>query len=742
MQFTERLPIQKIEYLNQMSIDEFSSYVPDMTKRELAKLYQTLKTVCRQHIKAKGEVTRLYSIADRTPLECGGRIFCGNSIQGMTKIFRGFLCQGIATDIDMANCHPTILSYICKQNSISFMQLNTYIEHREEILKEFPNREEAKKAFLKSLNDDKLSRLKNKTPFFEAFDKEIKHLQKKIIALPQFKEIVEMPSMKKYNLTGSKINRIMCYYEDQILKSAITHLQTKCGFEVMAPFFDGCLIYGDHYSNTQILADLTDVIEKLFPGLNMKWTFKDHDLSIQMPPEFKASTKKKDELKSYEIVKSQFEETHTKIINRSIFLKQEFSANNNVHTFSIDKLKTSYGHLKYETYDEETEKVEKCGFITRWLQDEYMSTKKDTGVYPNEDLCPDNMFNLWVPFAMENVSEWTHKEEELQMVRKHILILCGNDQLVADYFEAWLGQMIAYPETKSTFPVIISAQGSGKGSFLQLIEKMLGTSKILETTTPSRDVWGDFNSPMATSFFVCLNELSKKETTECDHRIKGLITDKSLTINTKGIQQYTINSYHRFIGFTNNSEGGINTTRGDRRKWIVRASDELVNNHSYFKKFYEMIENENVIKTCYEYFKNLPNLENFTHIPLPTTDYQQDLKENNSSPIERWIVQYSESWGENPSDLIKVKAYSAFDDYKSWAKHYSPGYEISATLFGTRLKQLNIDGISKGRSKTGNVYMFKVPEVRAWLTSNVYVEEIDEAYNIEEPDCDGVCLLG
>lgn len=739
MQFTERLPLQKIEYLNQMLIEEFTTYVPNMTKKDLLKLFKTLKTVCKQHIKAKGEVTRLYAITERTPLECGGRVFCGNSIQGMTKVFRGFLCRdGHGTDVDMANCHPTILAYICKMNGISCHQLNSYIEHREEILNEFPNRDEAKKAFLKALNDDKISRIQNKTPFFEAFDKEMKIIQKQVVAIPQFKGIVEMPSTKKYNMTGSQINRIMCYFEDKILKRAITYLQTECQKEVMAPFFDGCLVYGDHYNNAEMLNRITDIIEKEFPDLNMKWTYKPHDETIQMPADFQASAKKIAELKSYESVKTKFEETHTKIINRSVFLKRDASGGLNV--FSMDKLKTSYGHMKYEIYDEDTEKVDKCGFITRWLQDEFMNTKDDTGVYPNEELCPSNIYNLWIPFAMEDVMEWTHQDEALAIVRNHILILCGNDPAVAEYFESWLGQMIAHPETKSTFPVIISGEGSGKGTLLQLIQKMLGKSKILETTTPSRDVWGEFNSPMASCFFVCLNELSKKETSECDHRIKGLVTDTSLTINAKGTQQYSIDSYHRFIAFTNNNEGGVTTVRGDRRKWIVRASDELRGNCKYFEDFYDMLQNENVIKTCYEYFKNLPDLDKFLRMPLPVTERQQDLKEVNSSPIERWVVRYVERWGDDCPDIVKIYATTAFDDYKQWMKANASTYEISSTLFGTRLKQLNIDGIEKGRSRKGNVYMFKVPLVRQWIENNVVFDKIDDAFNIDE-DADEGCML-
>ena len=69
----------------------------------------------------------------------------------------------------------------------------------------------------------------------------------------------------------------------------------------------------------------------------------------------------------------------------------------------------------------------------------------------------------------------------------------------------------------------------------------MGEEKVFESSQPERDVWGDFNSKMANTFLVNLNELSKKETINCEGRIKALITDPSLTINDKGVSKYQIN---------------------------------------------------------------------------------------------------------------------------------------------------------------------------------------------------------
>ena len=72
-------------------------------------------------------------------------------------------------------------------------------------------------------------------------------------------------------------------------------------------------------------------------------------------------------------------------------------------------------------------------------------------------------------------------------------------------------------------------------------------------------MWGDFNGKKSQSFLVNLNELSKSEMVEAEGKFEGLVTDAKLAINKKGVNQYDIISYHRFIIATNIEES-INTT--------------------------------------------------------------------------------------------------------------------------------------------------------------------------------------
>jgi hypothetical protein len=40
------------------------------------------------------------------------------------------------------------------------------------------------------------------------------------------------------------------------------------------------------------------------------------------------------------------------------------------------------------------------------------------------------------------------------------------------------------------------------------------------------------------------------------------------------------------------------------------------------------------MSSCYEYFKSMEEVENFNRLPIPKTEYQNNLKELSVSPIE------------------------------------------------------------------------------------------------------------
>ena len=285
MELIERLPILKIHYLNLMSFKDFKKFCSSSASNEdeRKKQYDILKGFCKGNIKARGEMKRLYSYTQKTPLDVGGRLYCGNSLQGLGKQFRGFLCEDVTTDIDMKNAHPTFAAYLCKLHDIPCPQLSYYISNRDEILAQFGP--DGKELFLKALNDDKLNK-KEKNKIFKDFDKECKDIQKKLSEIEDYKHIVDsVPETKLYNWLGSACNRIFCVYENKILQTLISFLNQR-QIDICSLAFDGLMMYHDYYGDEELLQEITKFIESKWDGLNMKWAFKQHSTDIEMPDEW------------------------------------------------------------------------------------------------------------------------------------------------------------------------------------------------------------------------------------------------------------------------------------------------------------------------------------------------------------------------------------------------------------------------------------------------------------------------
>tara|TARA_R110000796_G_scaffold4086_3_gene15578 strand:+ start:116 stop:2314 length:2199 start_codon:yes stop_codon:yes gene_type:complete len=710
MEFVERFSKTNIEYINSLTYENICCYLnSNNTTQDNKTNYKKIKNFCASHIKANYEIKRLY-VPSKGSIRNEGRLFAGDSIQGLQKNIRGFICKGETTDVDMENAHPKILSYLCKINHVKCANLDYYINNRDKILAEFDDRDYSKKLFLASVNNDKLNR-KEKNKFFKDFDKETKLIQKNLLNMEHYRHfLTEVPTTKKYNFQGSAINKLLCYYENKILQKMVSVFVSK-NIEICSLMFDGLLFYGDYYDNNDLLLDLEKVINTEFTGLDMTLTYKKHSDLIEIPKNWNGENSLeaslKDDPKSFNNMLIKFEKIHAKIINRSNFIK--FDENTNEFLFFNKKsLIESYEHIKTKrviTDKDGMQNIKESCFIKEWLNYENIRYFDDLDIYPPPLVCPKNIFNLWTGFSMDKIDNFINNQEAINLFLDHIKILCGNDDKTYQYIIKWIGQMIQFPAIKTTCPIFISNEGAGKGSLMLLFAKMLGDTKVFETTSPSKHVWGNFNGSMKDTFLVNLNELNKKEFDGSQDYFKALVTDNSILINIKNVKQMKIKSFHRFIITTNNEEP-IPTKKGDRRNVIIRSSDELIGNKEYFSKLYKLLDDIDAVKSVYEYFKTIPDLDDFHKEITPITEYQQELQEMYINPIEIWCKNYIKQNCNN--NILTVKTSELYENFDCYLKQYYPTFKYNNISFSIRFKRLNINGIIHSRKNSGSVVEFDI----------------------------------
>ena len=287
--FTEKPCLRALHFLKHISFNKFKTISAKKCKNEEDRFqcFNKMKHYVKTALDNRGLLLCNYEYSPNTPRTLGGRLFSLNSIQLVACEIRGLLFKH-ATDIDISNCHPCLLLYLCKKNNIPCTYLQEYVENRDSVLSQIsPDRGEAKHIILCAINDSDKNYKVNNNTFFRAFDNEMKNTQQIITAFPEYKPYRDaVPDDKIYNLVGSAINRILCGFENEILQHCIEMIQETTKFEISTLMFDGLMLDGNYYNNPQLLRDLEIYIESLYPGLNLKFTFKKHDDSIIIPDDF------------------------------------------------------------------------------------------------------------------------------------------------------------------------------------------------------------------------------------------------------------------------------------------------------------------------------------------------------------------------------------------------------------------------------------------------------------------------
>lgn len=692
----ERVDINKVSYLLENYNYEAFLTNFDGTQKDAKVMYN--KIIKYLNSKINGEkLVRYNYIKGRTD----GRLFGeANSIQGLPKNVRGFICEGITTDIDMINAHPSILKKLCEEHDIQCPNLCLYINERKKLLNKIAqddsiSYELAKQKVLKATNSNHKINTANK--FLKDYSKEMTKIQKAFMGLPQYDYIKEY-AKKETNFEGSFINHILCIHENIILHSIIDWVETY-DVSIHSYMFDGLMVYDSITEPT--LLDIEQHIAKLTIFDNIKLSIKQHETTFVLPADYIPA-----KLITYEDIKETFEKTNCKVDER--FVKE---LNEEVKIYSRTQFLTLYEDLVYtETLGGKTKK-----FINAWLEDPDKRKYDDFGNYPKKSLCPENCYNLWKPFPVNKITEYKNIDKcikALDYFKEHIKVLCNHDIKVFDFVCLWISQMFQYPEHKSIELIFISEEGVGKGLLLEFFKTIMGGSKrCWETTSPEREVFGHFNGAMKDAFLVCFNEVNKSNFYNINDKKKAIITDNNININIKGVPEFNIASYHRFIAFTNNPEPA---TKNARRDIFIRCSNEKVGDTEYFTEGFNYATDLECCAYIYQFFMKEPTKVKINAVDIPKTDYDEIIEEAQANPIVSFIKDFVIDNNTLPERKIDVD--SLYEKYREYCYSNDISLEsMSKVKFGVRLQFLKGKNIIKERKKVDkkmrNIYVFNIPEL-------------------------------
>lgn len=404
---------------------------------------------------------------------------------------------------------------------------------------------------------------------------------------------------------------------------------------------------------------------------------------------------------TYEQFKLIFERNHFKCRSNSLFYKEEFNEYGifvRLISYSEHGLKVANREFNYYKINSKGTKTLKY-YIDQWFDDRTIRVYNNMDCFPPPLRCPVNIYNTWKPFDVEVLRDLDKDEDGkcivpndeqeyiyngCEFIKNHIRIITGNDPIAYEYFMRWLGFIFKYPAEKCTMPHMVGGMGAGKSELLNFISYMIGESKVVKSTEPDKDVWGHFNGRMSSAYLVILEELTERKTTEYDNIIKELITGNTISINQKGEKPYDIKSFHKFISASNTTT--IKTIKGDRRNFMMMASNELIGNQEYFKQLRKYTKDPKVQQIFHESIINNESLEYFKSDPIPITEYQKTLQNSNRDKFDLYLEHVVRTFIN-----IKIKEFQStelYSDFNNWKEANGYEYKITCTKFIREIKLL------------------------------------------------------
>lgn len=455
-------------------------------------------------------------------------------------------------------------------------------------------------------------------------------------------------------------------------------------------------------------------------GLLVNWLKEDE---VDWKPLLWTKTELKQKEKKAQLSKIKEEKEEHKRKEKEIE-EQEYREWKTLFELTHAKIQEPYTRIIYKnssgewSFGSKSEIKEMCShligyykFIDKWWFDPDIRCFSRVDVYSPSEECPNDVFNLWVNYPCYKTIQDESIMYSCMYVLHHIRILCNHNEEVYNYVINWLAQFIQYPQIKTTGIFFASTQGAGKDSLLHLIRRLIGRNRVYETTRVD-DVFGRFNSVLVNCRLIALNEVDASDTTKYDGSMKMMITEEIIPIEVKSKEIFNMRSFHRIIGFTNQVNYPVQTSSADRRKLIIRSSDEKIGDTAYFNTLYSYLDTDQVIGALFNYFNTL-NVENFNKTRgrhIPKTNYQEIIAENYSNPVEDWIFHHISN-NEEEVDKITLTGKELYISWRNYANDVGIKLEISLQQLGVRLHLLKLKGIEKKHTSKGVVYIFTKKDI-------------------------------
>lgn len=613
---------------------------------------------------------------------CGG-LSAGN----MVREIRHTIFKKKYTDIDIDNCHPVIIRWICNNMKISYNHLNTYIEDREKVFADLmeinPDKDRAFfKSMILSLNNEGLKAYNGIQPtiFIVQYKREMDEIRDTIVAkLYKFKEkvIIQKPD-KKDRINGSTLSNICQFVENQLLMYIVHYLKKKLNqdeFNNIILCFDGLMIPKDSDASVFI-----DDIQKLFKnmGMDLKMSIKNMDSDLNLD-EWDYDSKIK-----YEVLSQKEAKKNKVIVDDMVIIKEQninffndddyywsdfkndFAAQGifkegylciaylvknlpRVCAFVDDKVVTKKSKdTQYEVKSyEKWAKVVLCQFIhegelcdpslQKVISQNFRFFHEFNTISADFSFPRNNReFDISKPYIAKITDDCNLSlVKEFKDLLKELYCSDNEDQL--NYFWDWLTFTVKFPHLKTLVGILmISKQGCGKGFLMDFLCRYIyGSYNTVPNMNGIEQLIGEKNKLIMGKKLVCVNELSSTRDTYSSNsnKVKSLITEQDCVIRPLYCDAFSVKQSTEFIMASNHINSMI-MEESDRRWNVLAVSETHMNDKKFFSELHAKYYNQDFGDALYTTMMNEKLTAKEWYLKtIPKSDKKDEIKNISKSSV-------------------------------------------------------------------------------------------------------------
>jgi hypothetical protein len=202
-------------------------------------------------------------------------------------------------------------------------------------------------------------------------------------------------------------------------------------------------------------------------------------------------------------------------------------------------------------------------FIDRYFDDPNIVKKKHMKYLPPPRECPPDVLNTFSGFDIER--EAPGADRCIEPILDLVLHLVGGTKVSHQQFVLdWVADMLQQPGLHEMTALVFMSpsQGTGKGTFVKILSKLIGESNFALVTNPDEQLFWRFVPADMDKLLVNLDEASR---TVHPQQLKARIANPSISFERKGIDGVITAPHCARYVFTSNSLKCVDIEPSDRR---------------------------------------------------------------------------------------------------------------------------------------------------------------------------------